>query len=95
MSTGGGPRPTHALLVLHKDTGKKGRIGAAWDKGDGSFSIVLEAGVSISWRDGFIISLFPANRDASPRKSNKDFKPAPAPAPEGATPPTDEEEIPF
>jgi hypothetical protein len=54
-----GQRPTYRVCVLHKESGAKGTIGAAWQKDDGSISVRLEAGVTISWRDGFVISLFP------------------------------------
>jgi hypothetical protein len=58
-----GKKPTHTLSVLHKETGKRGKIGVAWSDEDGSISIVLEAGVTISWKDDFIIKLFPKNAD--------------------------------
>ena len=59
MSGEKGQRPTHRLCVLDKETSKKGTIGVAWQKPDGSISIQFEAGVSISWKDDFVISLFP------------------------------------
>jgi hypothetical protein len=55
----GGEKPTYILSVLHKESKKKGKVGAAWLKPDGSISIRLEAGVTISWKDDFVISLFP------------------------------------
>ena len=61
-----GPRraPDYYLKTLHKKTGRKGRIGAAWDNVSGSISIVLDPFVVIDWqhRDDVVLTLFPNDR---------------------------------
>lgn len=43
--------PTHTILLKLKDGGSPAhRIGVAWDMG-GWFSMLLDPGVSLSWRD--------------------------------------------
>jgi hypothetical protein len=40
---------------------KKSTVGAAWLNDDGSISITLNAGVSLRWDDGLMITAFDAN----------------------------------
>jgi len=53
-------KPTHRLRVMTKDGKRKGTIGAAWQRSDGSFLLRLDPCVVVRWDDDVTISLFPA-----------------------------------
>jgi hypothetical protein len=56
-------RPTHVIKVMDRSTGRKGgRVGAAWVNPDGSISIHLDTGVTLSWNDGLMITAFENDR---------------------------------
>lgn len=52
-------RPTHTLTCKEKLGERRGQIGAAWQQEDGSFTIVLNAGTVLDWKDEVTIKLFP------------------------------------
>jgi hypothetical protein len=57
-------RPTHTIKVMDRATKQKGgRVGAAWLNKDGSISIQLDVGISLSWNDGLMITAFENNKD--------------------------------
>jgi hypothetical protein len=41
------------------DKPRANTVGGAWKNADGSISIVLDVGVSLSWKDDLFIGLFP------------------------------------
>lgn len=57
-------KPTHVIKVMDRTTKKKGgRVGAAWLNKDGSISIHLDTGITLSWNDGLMITAFENNRN--------------------------------
>lgn len=61
------PRPTHYLAMKSRDREVKNsrRIAAVWANEGGSFSLVLDPGVTISWRDmeDCIFTIFPSEAE--------------------------------
>jgi hypothetical protein len=52
-------KPTHIIkAMVRADEKKTGRVGAAWLNADGSISIHLDVGVTLSWNDGLMITAF-------------------------------------
>lgn len=57
-------KPTHTIKVMDRATKKKGgRVGSAWLNKDGSISISLDTGITLSWNDGLMITAFENNWD--------------------------------
>lgn len=58
-----GRTPDYNVSALDKTTGKKGRIGAAWDNEDGSITMVLNICVVLDTRTQDLnIRLFPNDK---------------------------------
>lgn len=51
-------KPDFDVAVLHKGSGMKGRIGAAWENDDGSIGIVLNPAVNLQQDGQLQITLF-------------------------------------
>ena len=51
-------RPDYIVRGLHKQTNKKGTIGAAWLKEDGSISIAINPFITIPVNEDLVITLF-------------------------------------
>lgn len=54
-----GRQPDFNLSALDKDTGKKGKVGAAWKNADGTISISLNNFVVLSAQQPLVLTLFP------------------------------------
>lgn len=54
----GGRQPDYDLSFLNKDTGQKGRIGAAWSNPDGSISLTLNPMVTVPSDQNLVLKLF-------------------------------------
>lgn len=54
------PSKPHMRMRVKTPDGQTGTVGSAWVRDDGSLLVKLHAGVTLSWNDGMIISLFPA-----------------------------------
>lgn len=52
-------RATHDVKIKEKHGKRSGTVGAAWVNDDGSFSIQLNAGVTLSWQDDVYITVWP------------------------------------
>ena len=56
-------RPTHRIKALKPQTSETAKVynevGAGWVNDDGSFSISLNVGVTLSWNDGLTVTAFP------------------------------------
>lgn len=57
-------RPDYNVSVMNKDTDKKGNIGVAWKKEDGTITIKLNPFVVLDFSENLIVILFPV----APRK---------------------------
>lgn len=58
-------RPTHRLRIKDNETGATGTIGAGWANGDGSVSVKLDPGCSVTYESlkGKVLTLFPIGKD--------------------------------
>lgn len=54
----GGKQPDYDLCFIHKNTGQKGRVGAAWSNPDGSIRVTLNPLVVIPSDPGIVLTLF-------------------------------------
>jgi hypothetical protein len=72
----GGRKPDFNLSVKPKDGRMGNKVGAAWKNDDGSISISLNVGVTLSWNDELFIGLFPvedrATRTPKPKTKEED-----------------------
>jgi len=57
-------KPTHRIKIKDKATKASGIVGSAWLNKNGSMSIHLNAGVTLSWTDNVVITAFPVDRDS-------------------------------
>lgn len=57
---GDGKKPDFNLSAKPRDGRLGGKVGAGWKNTDGSISIQLNVGVTLSWNDELFIGLFPA-----------------------------------
>lgn len=63
-------KPTHIIKVMDRaDKKNVGRVGVAWLNQDGTISITLNVGVTLSWNDGLMITAF--KNDYEDWKANK------------------------
>lgn len=58
-------RPTHRLRIKDNETGATGTIGAGWVNEDGSVSVRLDPGCSVTYESlkGKVLTLFPIGKD--------------------------------
>jgi len=59
-------KPTHKLRIKDKATKVSGTIGSAWLNANGSMSIHLNTGVTLSWKDDVHITAFPVGEEDDP-----------------------------
>lgn len=52
-------KPDYIVRGLHKQTNKKGILGAAWNKDKGMISIALNPFIAIPLDENMVITLFP------------------------------------
>lgn len=63
-----GRAPDYNVSAIHKGTGHRGQIGAAWKKDDGSIQIRLHAFVVLSAVQDIVITLFPREPNEVPQR---------------------------
>jgi hypothetical protein len=60
-----GRKPDYIVRSLHKQTNKKGIIGAAWVKEQGRISIAINPFIAIPINEDLILTLFPNTEPAT------------------------------
>jgi hypothetical protein len=63
----GGRKPDFNLSAKPKDGRPGNKVGAGWINDDGSISIALNVGTTLSWNDELFIGLFPVENRRAPR----------------------------
>jgi hypothetical protein len=63
----GGRKPDFNLSAKPRDGRPGNKVGAGWINDDGSISIALNVGVTLSWNDDLFLGLFPVEGRANRR----------------------------